>query len=117
MDRQRPAKWLGRSKSKVLGTEGLRIGITLASRGALYETIFLSDACAGLTKAVMGPKHELGQRVERFYSRALVKIKEKIKIQEGKGFRFTGLEVSCFRGMPVMERLDSPNVGRRNIEK
>lgn len=62
MDGQRPA---GRSKFKVLGTEGLLIGITLASPGDLNEAVFLFDACAGLTKV---PKHEPSQRVERFYS-------------------------------------------------
>lgn len=97
MDGQRPAKSWGRSKAKIQGTERLRIGITLAT-SALNEAVFLFDACAGLTEAVVILKHQLSQRVGRFYSRLLVKIEEEIKIQEREGSRLTGLEVSCFRG-------------------
>lgn len=66
--------------------------------------IMLSGAAAAvLTKPVVDPKHELRQRVERFYSMFLVVI------EEGEGFHFAlqVLEVSCTRGMPVMGRLDS----------
>lgn len=83
-----PYKVVGRSKAKDLGTEGLRIGITLANSGALNEAVFLFDACAVLTKPVVDPKYELSQRVERFYSRFLVVIEDKIKIMEGDGFHF-----------------------------
>lgn len=56
VDRQRPAKWLRRSKSKVLGTEGfMDRHHSSKPEEALNETIFLFDACAALTKVVMGP--------------------------------------------------------------
>lgn len=72
--------------------------------------IMLSGAAAAvLTKPVVDPKHELRQRVERFYSRFLVVIEEEMKIGEGEGFHFAlqVLEVSYIQGMPVMGRLDS----------
>lgn len=109
VDGQRLVKLRWGSKAEVVGAKGLRMGITLSSQGALEKATLLIDACNGLTKAVVGPV--------RFYGRVLVEREEVIIIQEENGFRSRNLEVPCFPGMPVVGRLELPNVGRRNIEK